>query len=58
MYKKRKRRYNATFRLRQKRVKVSTRAKTIYGVSELETIPEVKILIKENHYILQTELFT
>lgn len=57
MNKKLKRRYNATFRLRQKKIKIATRAKTIYGASEIENIPEAKILMKENHYVLQTELF-
>lgn len=52
-----KRKYNACYRLRKKKVRISRKAKTIYGPAETVNIPEVKILTNEYHYVLQTELF-
>lgn len=53
-----KRKYNACYRLRKKKVRISSKAKTIYGKADVINVSEVKILTNEYHYVLQTELFS
>lgn len=51
-----KRCYNATYRLRKKGFNIITKAKTIFA-PPTELSPEMKILLQEYHFIIQTELF-
>jgi ribose 5-phosphate isomerase len=57
-----KRKYNATFRLRKKigKASVKTDEKTIFADIEddLENQSEVKILLMEFSYVIQTGIFT
>ena len=55
---KNRRKYNACYRLRKKQIKIDTRAKTIYGNAYDIENPEYRILIKEYHYVLQTQMFS
>ncbi|MDY3450313.1 hypothetical protein JZ968_10305 [Riemerella anatipestifer] len=54
--KKSKRKYNACYRLRRKGVKIKTHLKTIYGDSCVEENKAAKILLKEFHFVIQTQL--
>ena len=55
--KKTRRKYNAAYRLRKLGVKVNTRSKTIYTPPIFKEVSPMKILMKEFHYIIQTEMF-
>lgn len=50
-----KRRYNAAYRLRKKGFEINTLAKTIYSTGP-EITSEMKILIEEFHFVIQTRL--
>lgn len=52
-----KRKYNAIYRLRKKGFKTLTPAKTIFTPFFLEINSEMKILLSEFHFIIQTEMF-
>lgn len=57
IFQNKRRQYNAVFRLRRKGISVSTPAKTIYGQSYLAEHRTLKLLMKDFHFVLQTELF-
>lgn len=52
-----KRKYNAAYRLRKKGFTISTASKTIFAPPILQPETEMKILISEFHFVIQTELF-
>ncbi|WP_018676095.1 hypothetical protein [Riemerella columbina] len=52
-----KRKYNACYRLKQKGVKIKTPSKTIYGDSCIAKYKAAQILLKDFHFVIQTELF-
>ena len=52
-----KRKYNALYRLRKKSYKISTVGKTIFTPPIFKEESEMKILLKEFHFVIQTELF-
>lgn len=54
---KRRRKYNAAYRLRKQGFIINTKAKTIYTPANFEKNKPMNILINEFHYAIQTEMF-
>ena len=52
-----RRKYNATYRLRKLGVKVNTKSKTIFTPPIFKDVSPMIILMKEFHYVIQTEMF-